>query len=216
MSENSPVILEMVDPLTYSELLNSAAAEVTSTELESKFIQDVINAMFDLAAGKGKSSEDTRQVVGLAAPQVGISKRIILIDLTANGANQKQNLEAIINPCITYKSKDVLPGREGCWSCGNICGNVERSKRVILEGMNRDGEKVKLELIDFVARIAQHETDHLDGIRFPDRIPASEPEKLHWVNPSEFEDYRSNWQHWSNLCPRERWIKLKHGVAEII
>lgn len=213
MPEILPVTLEMVDPLTHSELLNSVAAEVTSAELESDFIQGVINAMFEVAAGKENGAEDTRQVVGLAAPQVGIGKRVILIDLTANGTKQKQNLLAVINPRITEKSEDVVPGREGCWSCGNICGNVERSRTVTLEGLDRDGEKVKLELTDFVARIAQHESDHLDGVRFPDRIPESEPEKLHWVEPSEFDDYRSNWANWSNICPRERWMQLKSGIS---
>jgi peptide deformylase len=201
----------MVDPTTSSQVLNRIAQEVSPKHLESHPIQAFIDGMLEIAAGKGHDTKDTRQVLGLAAPQVGVSKRVILIDITANGAMKKQNLIAVINPVIIHKSKETVPGREGCWSCDNICGNVERSKEVTLEGLDRYGDKLSLHLIDFVARIAQHETDHLDGIRFPDRIPATEASKLHWVMPEQFEDYRTNWEHWPALCPRDRWERLKVG-----
>src|SRR5664279_101832 len=117
--------------------------------------------MLELAAGRGNDLKDTRQMVGLAAPQIGASICIITIDITADGTNKEQHLQAIINPQITYRSRETMPGREGCWSCSNICGNVERAKQVTLEGLDRTGKPLKLELTDFVARITQHETDHL-------------------------------------------------------
>lgn len=204
--------LDMVDPLVYHELLNSVAGEIPIDNISSPEVQSVIDDMFDIANGKGHDEKDTRQVVGLAAPQVGISKRIVLIDLTASGANQEQNLVAVVNPRISDLSEEKVDGREGCWSCGNVCGNVERAKTVTLTGFDRDGNPVAYELSDFVARIAQHETDHLDGIRFPDRIPHDQPSRLHLVRPEEFEQYRSQWQNWEKLCGRTYWEEFKHGV----
>lgn len=202
--------LTLVEPT--NPLLNKKSKEITTEELSSPYIQAVIDRMFVMAAGKGHGKHDSRQMVGLAAPQLGLNKRIIFIDVTADGSNKEQNLHEVINPRITSRSKETMPGREGCWSCGNICGQVERAKKVTLEGLDRHGKPVKYEFTDFVARIAQHETDHLDGTRFPDRIPANEPEHLHWVLPEQFPDYRVNWMHWKQLCPRERWEKMKAGL----
>lgn len=212
MSEFIPNTLELVEPT--DQILNTVAAEVAPEEIESPFIQGVIDRMLDLSAGKGTSRHDSRQMVGLAAMQLGVGKRVITIDLTADGSNKPQDLHVLINPKIAERSNELMPGREGCWSCGNICGNVDRSKRVIVEALDRSGAKIEHELFDFVARIAQHETDHLDGVRFPDRIPTSEPERLHIVLPSEFSRYRLNWASWETTCPRERWDEIKNGNTE--
>lgn len=206
----SAKLLELIAPTSQS--LSAVSDEVTPDELKGSYIQAVIDRMFEMAAGKGHTKQDTRQMVGLAAPQLGVNKRIILIDLTADGSNKEQHLQALINPKITKRSKETMPGREGCWSAGNICGNVERSKTVTLKALDRDSKPITLELEDFVARIAQHETDHLDGIRFPDRIPADQPDKLHWVEPVQFQDYREQWAIWPIKCTRERWTRLKAGI----
>ena len=199
-------LVEPTDPL-----LNNVAEAIKPEEIASPEVQGIIERMLELSAGKGHNKEDSRQMVGLAAPQLGANKRIVTIDITADGSKKEQHLQVFINPKITHHSKETMPGREGCWSCGNICGNVERSKAVTLEGLDRNGKPIKFELTDFVARIAQHETDHLEGIRFPDRIPIDEPDRLHWVEYAEFEEYRKNWEHWPVVCPRERWEALKVG-----
>lgn len=209
MANTDPSRLTLIEPT--NPLLNTVALEVDPAEIGSQYIQGIIDRMLELAAGKGHSEQDSRQMVGLAAPQLGISKRIITIDLTADGSNKEQHLQVIINPKITYRSKTTLPGREGCWSCGNICGNVERAKNVTLAGYARYGQPIKLKLTGFVARIAQHEVDHLEGIRFPDRIPLSEPSRLHWVEHADFEKYRQHWEHWPAHCPRVVWETLKAG-----
>lgn len=211
MTNIRPETLELIEPT--DPMLNTLIAEVSPKEINSSFINRVIDRMLELAAGKGHSKHDTRQMVGLAASQLGVNKQIITIDFTADGSNKEQTLKAVINPKITYRSDETIQGREGCWSCGNICGNVERAKEVMLEGLDQNGSPLSLHLINFVARIAQHETDHLKGIRFPDRIPADKPERLHWVKPSEFEEYRTHWMDWPNLCQRERWEQMKAGHA---
>lgn len=212
MPELNPKTLELVEPT--DRILNSVAAEVESNDIESPFVQGVIDRMLELSAGKGHSTHDSRQMVGLAATQLGVDMRIVTIDVTADGSNKPQNLHVLINPKITEQSEELVPGREACWSCGNICGNVDRSKSVTLEAVDRTGVKVEHKLLSFVARIAQHETDHLDGIRFPDRIPMEEPERLHIVQPSEFPEYRLNWASWETICPRDKWDDMKAGILK--
>ncbi|HVQ44606.1 MAG TPA: peptide deformylase [Candidatus Saccharimonadia bacterium] len=207
---NSPLALQLVGPT--DPLLNQVAQKVTRDEINADGIQAVIAGMLKLSAGKGHTKADSRQMVGLAAVQVGVDKRIISIDLAADGSNKQQDLLIVINPTIAIRSAATMPGREGCWSCGDICGNVERAKEVTLEGLDRHGKPLRLHLVDFAARIAQHETDHLDGIRFPDRIPKDHPERLHLVRPAEFEAYRQNWQNWPVVCPRETWESMKAGM----
>lgn len=207
---DSSAALQLIDP--DDPLLGQIAQKVTQAEISSDFIQTIIDRMLQLSAGKGHAKEDSRQMVGLAAVQLGVGKRIVSINLAADGSNKQQNLLIIINPKITARSKGTVQGREGCWSCGDICGNVERAKKVTLAGLDRHGKPITLDLVDFVARIAQHEVDHLDGIRFPDRIPQDRPEHLHLVRPAEFESYRQNWQHWAKLCPRETWEAMKMGM----
>lgn len=191
-------------------MLNNIAVEVDIDSIKSNNIQYFIDSCFALASGKGHNKNDTRQMVGLAAPQVGNSVRIIFIDTTADGSNKKQNLEVFINPQIVKQSKNTVIGREGCWSCDNVCGIVERSEIVEIKALDRNAKPVRRVFTEFIARIAQHEIDHLNGIRFPDRIPIDEPENLHWVAAEEFARYREAWPNWPNKCPRDRWDKIKN------
>lgn len=99
--------------------------------------------------------------VGLAAPQIGISKRIIVLD------PGDQYLE-VINPEIVCQEGEVM-GREGCLSVPGVVGWVNRAQRVRVKGMDRNGEALDIEAQDMLARVFQHEIDHLDGILFPDK-----------------------------------------------
>ena len=203
--------LELVP--AFDTILNQKSAWLTQEEIQSPQVKDVISRMLDLAAGKGHTEQDSRQMVGLAAVQLGILKQIIAIDTTADGSNKQQDLLVLINPRILERSDEVVPGREGCWSCGNICGNVDRAKAVAVEALDREGAVTRLELSGFTSRIAQHEIDHLEGIRFPDRISLNEPQRLHLVEPAEFEGYRERWMDWPKVCPREKWEAMKSATS---
>ena len=98
---------------------------------------------------------------GIAAPQIGVSKRIIVVE-----AGEDELIE-LINPEIIEKSGEQT-GREGCLSVPNMSGVVTRSQRVIIRGLNRNGEKCEYEGIDHLARVFQHEVDHLNGILYTD------------------------------------------------
>lgn len=98
--------------------------------------------------------------VGLAAPQIGISKRIIVVD-------PGDQLYEIVNPEIVLREGEQT-AQEGCLSVPDMVGRVTRSQKIIVSGMNRDGEKIEIEASDILARAFQHEIDHLDGILFSD------------------------------------------------
>jgi peptide deformylase len=99
--------------------------------------------------------------VGLAAPQVGVSKRVIVVDAG-------KGLYQLINPEIIAVSGSETD-REGCLSIPGVWGEVTRAAAVTVRGLSRSGETVEIEAEGFFARALQHEIDHLDGILFIDR-----------------------------------------------
>ncbi|HEY9077673.1 MAG TPA: peptide deformylase [Anaerolineaceae bacterium] len=112
--------------------------------------------------------------VGLAAPQVGVSQRLIVVeygkeDTEGNEIEGTKKLYIIANPEITEASADTVSGPEGCLSVPGINGEVNRSIKVTVKGLNRAGKPVKVKAEGWLARIFQHEIDHLDGIVFTDR-----------------------------------------------
>lgn len=106
--------------------------------------------------------------VGLAAPQVGISQRFVVVDVSKEGDKPI----VLVNPEITWKSEEKVTDSEGCLSIPNIRGNVERYASISVKAFSPSGEEFQLERIDgLFARAIQHEIDHLDGILFVDKIP---------------------------------------------
>jgi peptide deformylase len=105
--------------------------------------------------------------VGLAAPQVGVSQRIIVVDLAAN--QQEADIQKFINPqIIEFEGNES--GEEGCLSLPGEFALVKRASKILLKALNDKGNELKLELEGLPARIVQHEIDHLDGILFVDRL----------------------------------------------
>lgn len=108
--------------------------------------------------------------VGLAAPQVGINKRILVIDVgRLEGETHHPDPKAIINPVITTKEGKIL-WDEGCLSLPQLVVPVERSKKIIVEGLDRDGKPIKYLGEELLAVAFQHEIDHLDGVLLIDRL----------------------------------------------
>jgi peptide deformylase len=105
--------------------------------------------------------------VGLAAPQVGILKRVVVIDTERN--SEHKNLLILINPVITY-SEGQMVGEEGCLSLPEVYGDVQRSRVVRVRYFDVSGAEYEMTAEDFLARVVQHELDHLDGILFIDRM----------------------------------------------
>ena len=104
--------------------------------------------------------------VGLAAPQVGVSDRVIVVD----PHDDETAPFALINPEILDASKETEKNEEGCLSIPGVRDMVERSMRVRVRGLSENGEVKEFEAEGLVSRILQHEVDHLDGILFFDRV----------------------------------------------
>jgi len=108
--------------------------------------------------------------VGLAAPQVGISERLIVVEYgDDDDETVPKKLFVVANPEIVYKSDEMVSGLEGCLSVPDLIGEVDRHVKIEVKGLNRHGKPVKIKAKDWIARIFQHEIDHLDGILFTDR-----------------------------------------------
>lgn len=136
-------------------LLRGISAPVTLEDLASKetqaFIDDFEKAMV------------LHDGVGLAAPQVGVTKRII-------ATNVHGKTEAFINPEIIEKSFRTTRSEEGCLSVPGVFGMVKRPKTITVKAFTRDGKEVVLKLSDLSATVFQHEIDHLNGILFIDKV----------------------------------------------
>lgn len=203
---NEEEIEQQVPP--ESEVLNLTAKEIPVKEILSEETQALVDKLLRVVHGRqGDAKYPT--LVGLAAPQIGVSKRVVIIGINAVGGGEQPELKEFINPEIIESSDELEEGREGCFSTSRVCGIVERAKKVKVRAYDRRGEIFEHDFEGFPARVAQHEIDHLDGIRFPDRI--TDDKNLHWVEEKEFGNYRENWRSWSVNCSREKWESIKSG-----
>jgi len=112
--------------------------------------------------------------IGLAAPQVGELKRVIVVHPIRNRslkARDETNPQAFINPKIIRKSKEAEIDEEGCLSFPGLFLKIKRAKKVVIEALNQEGKKIQIKAEGLPARVFQHEIDHLDGILFIDKIP---------------------------------------------
>ncbi len=108
--------------------------------------------------------------VGLAAPQVGVSDRLIVVEYSVDETKEDapKKLFVLINPEIKEKSGETEIGVEGCLSVPGLLGEVERSLAVTVRGLTRRGQPIKIKAKGWLARIFQHEVDHLNGVVFTD------------------------------------------------
>jgi len=126
--------------------------------------------------------------VGLAAPQIGLSERLIVVEYYEHEEDESEENEdapkkvwAVLNPEIVKASEEKLMGIEGCLSIPNLVGEVERYAAVQVKGLNRHGKPMKIKAEGWLARIFQHEIDHLNGVLFTDRATRV------WQPPQEIE-----------------------------
>lgn len=122
-----------------------------------KFLDDMLETMYS-AIG-----------VGLAAPQVGVSKRIVVIDISHDEEDRMEPLY-LVNPVVIWKSEEKICGEEGCLSVPEQRAEVERCAAIKVRYWDYNGKEQILDAQDFLAIAVQHELDHLDGILYIDRI----------------------------------------------
>ncbi len=108
--------------------------------------------------------------VGLAAPQIGLSKRLLVVEFGDEQDDDiPKQLYVLANPEIIAQSGEQVAGIEGCLSVPGLVGEVERAKVVTVQGQDQHGKKVKIRAQGWLARIFQHEIDHVNGILYTDR-----------------------------------------------
>lgn len=152
------------------EVLRKCAREIdTIDEKIRELAQDMFDTMHKFDG------------VGLAGPQVGILKRIIVIDLYEEGTQY-----ALINPIIKKEKGEQIVD-EGCLSFPNQYGKVRRPKSVVVEALDLNGKKVKIEARDLLAQALSHEIDHLNGQVFINKV---EPGSLETISDRELEERR--------------------------
>jgi peptide deformylase len=145
-----PVLRAKARPLDRSEL---------KTPLVQKLIDDMIETMAEYHG------------VGLAAPQVHEGVRLFVAALdSADGDDAEAETFVLVNPEVVVVGTDVVEDWEGCLSIPDIKGRVPRAREVKVRALDRQGDRIELRAHDFPARVIQHETDHLDGILFFDRM----------------------------------------------
>lgn len=113
--------------------------------------------------------------LGLAAPQIGVSKRIFVYDM-GEGAR------VLINPEIIFEEGEQFEPAEGCLSIPGLLGEVKRANRVRVKGFDQRGRPITVRASELEARVIQHEIDHLNGVLFVDKAA---PETLRWYSPEE-------------------------------
>ena len=140
---------------------------VSSEEVHSQDIQRLIDDMVE-------TMRDANGV-GIAAPQVHVSKQIIVIEVSPENPRYPNQpavpLTVLLNPTITDHAETTEEGWEGCLSVPDLRGLVPRWTRVKVSGLDRQGQAVEWEAEGFFARVIQHEVDHLHGRVFLDRLP---------------------------------------------
>lgn len=190
-------------------ILRKVAKKVPVSKVNSKEIKDIIQTMVNISHGQRKNRKRPI-MVGLAAPQIGISKRIILVDTKANGKGKVGKIKVYINPKIVWKSKRKGEWYEGCFSTPEVCGIVSRSTSIKIKAQDINGKLIEEKHRGYIARIILHEIDHLNGILFVTHI--KNPDHLHKVKPSEFPIYRNKqaWKNWPKKCSFEKWNQIKN------
>ncbi len=139
-------------------VLRRPSRELTRDEVLSQTIQDLIGSMFDTmwdAPG-----------VGLAAPQIGVGLRVFTYHVSEDQQGH------LINPVLHFPSDEEQDGPEGCLSVPGISVDCRRREHVVAHGQNMFGDPITIEGTALLARCVQHETDHLDGVMFLDRLDA--------------------------------------------
>ncbi len=131
------------------------SVEVFDAELRA-LVRDMFETMY---AAEG---------IGLAAPQIGVGKRLLVVDLRRD--DEPEARVALVNPRVVWSSDDTDKQPEGCLSIPGIEEVIERPWSVRIEGVSPEGEPVSIEAEELFSRALQHEIDHLDGVLFLDRL----------------------------------------------
>ncbi len=146
-----------------NETLREIAREITNVDQETI---DLIESMFNVMYGS--------RGIGLAAPQVGVSQRLLILDIES----YKGPILALINPVITARSDKLGPYEEGCLSVPGINAMITRPLEISVKAVTPEGKEISFDARGLLARVLQHEIDHLDGKLFIDYLEDHDRKEL--------------------------------------
>ncbi len=150
--------------MTIRPILTAPDPRLQAVSMDVETVDSDIRTLVDDMADSMYAAEG----IGLAAIQIGVAKRILVIDLDQKEG--KKNPIPYINPKITWASEEMAVFEEGCLSVPEIWDDVERPARIRCEYLDRDGKKQTLEADGLLATCLQHEMDHLNGVLFIDHL----------------------------------------------
>lgn len=149
----------------------------------NKILETPTNKVSDFGEQTKKTGQDLKDTLaaatnpggaGIAAPQIGVKKQICIAnDYAWDSENEKEVLTktyVLINPKVISSSKETQTDWEGCLSIPNVYGKVERSKKIKVKAKDENGQKIRITASGFLARVIQHEIDHLNGILFTSKV----------------------------------------------
>ncbi len=139
---------------------------------KSEEVKEITPEIKELASDMMETMK-SREGVGIAAPQVGLLKRLIVVQM-------EKGPEAFVNPEIIRKSKEQETMEEGCLCLPGLFLKIKRAKEAEIEALDINGNKIRMKIKGFPARIFQHEVDHLDGILIIDKVGFWQRLRLKW------------------------------------
>lgn len=157
-------IFQLASP-EQAPVLRAAAKEYVFAEHEGFATRQLVDRM--------KRAMHAAQGIGLSANQIGLPWSVFVGQIA--DAQGKPKFYALFNPRITWKSDEETPFEEGCLSIPGVYGNVVRSEKIVIEGSDKHGRPVKIKAWGLLARMFQHEVDHLSGIVFTDKATGIHP-----------------------------------------
>jgi peptide deformylase len=179
------------------------------TDLENKILRGKAKRVGKIDASLQRLIDDMIDTVrdapgvGLAAPQVGVPLRVVVIDY-------EDRLYTLINPEIVKRGTETVTDEEGCLSAPNWQGPVARSTALTVKAKGRDGKELRVKAEGWLARIFQHELDHLDGVIYLDLV--EDRSKIHWVEPETGEVGDEEADEDEPVAPRRRRLRTRPAV----
>jgi peptide deformylase len=194
-------VLKPDDPI-----LRAISQEVTTKELKDKTFQAAIELLLDYVYGNNSKKERNKvRTVGLSANQLGLLKRISIVDMAIRykGFN---DIHCLINPEIIWRSKTIMEKHEGCVNLPGVFGLVKRSKTVKVKSLDRSGNELIIKATGWPAILLQHEVDHLNGKLFIDHL--EDPKKAHKVTEKDIKEYRKNHKSWDKFIDVRNLVRI--------
>lgn len=165
-------VLPIVTVAGSNPVLRRAAAPVRRIDRDLRKLLDDMTATMRDAPG-----------VGLAAPQIGLGIRLIVVEASEERGEGSARLHRLADPEIVWRSDELEEGQEACPSIPELYGDVLRHTSIVVRAIDVTGRRVEIDAVGFEARVFQHEIDHLDGVLFPDRVTSQD--KLYFLEEDE-------------------------------